>query len=361
MAVELPDGSTARYDYDAFGRRIRKTLNGQKGQGAELVTEFLWQANNLIAESRSDGIYRSFVYEPGSFKPLVQLEGEGEQAEVYHYQLDHLGTPLALTHHDGHTAWQVRYRAYGNVWKQELAEVDTPLRFQGQYFDAETGLHYNRHRYYQPDTGRFITPDPIGLAGGLNNYQYAHNPTGWVDPLGLSNVPGQCPPVSTVPEGVPLSQHRFDEILKTPKGERPSPELYLPSAYIDAHLAQFDNGATRFMTQSNLEKYGIGQRDGTSFVMPNAEADRLLSVTRGNARGMEDALGLPNGFLESNNLVRVDINTPAKFNLRIPSGNEAGSNELWIPGGKLPNGNSEAIIDVKNMQFSDYLVTPLVF
>ncbi|MNE43479.1 hypothetical protein D3C80_1376550 [compost metagenome] len=167
--------------------------------------------------------------------------------------------------------------------------------------------------------------------------------------------------MSTVPEGVPLSQHRFDEILKTPKGERPSPELYLPSAYIDAHLAQFDNGATRFMTQSNLEKYGIGQRDGTSFVMPNAEADRLLSVTRGNARGMEDALGLPNGFLESNNLVRVDINTPAKFNLRIPSGNEAGSNELWIPGGKLPNGNSEAIIDVKNMQFSDYLVTPLVF
>ncbi|MNR18659.1 hypothetical protein D3C85_1353960 [compost metagenome] len=110
-----------------------------------------------------------------------------------------------------------------------------------------------------------------------------------------------------------------------------------------------------------MEKYGIGQRDGTSFVMPNAEADRLLSVTRGNARGMEDALGLPNGFLESNNLVRVDINTPAKFNLRIPSGNEAGSNELWIPGGKLPNGNSEAIIDVKNMQFSDYLVTPLVF
>ncbi|WP_429167714.1 RHS domain-containing protein [Aeromonas rivipollensis] len=126
IAVELPYGSTARYDYDAFGRRISKTLNGQKGQGAELVTEFLWQANYLIAESRSDGIYRSFVYEPGSFKPLVQLEGEGDQAEVYHYQLDHLGTPLALTHHDGHTAWQVRYRAYGNVWKQELAEVETP-------------------------------------------------------------------------------------------------------------------------------------------------------------------------------------------------------------------------------------------
>ncbi|WP_429232957.1 RHS repeat-associated core domain-containing protein [Aeromonas salmonicida] len=84
----------------------------------------------------------------------------------------------------------MRYRTYGNMWWEELAEVATPLRFQGQYFDAETGLHYNRHRDYQSETGRFITPDPIGLAGGLNNYQYAPNPTGWVDPRGLSNVPG---------------------------------------------------------------------------------------------------------------------------------------------------------------------------
>lgn len=175
-------------------------MSGAKG---ELVTEFLWQANNLIAESsyqlgndkhRTDEQYRSFIYEPGSFKPLVQLEGEGQDAEVFHYQLDHLGTPLALTRDNGATAWQVRYRAYGNVWREEITEVATPLRFQGQYFDAETGLHYNRHRYYQPETGRFITPDPIGLAGGLNNYQYAPNPTGWVDPLGLTNIPGQCPP-----------------------------------------------------------------------------------------------------------------------------------------------------------------------
>ncbi|MFM5169662.1 RHS repeat domain-containing protein, partial [Aeromonas veronii] len=199
IRAELPDGTTAHYDYDAFGRRIRKTVSGTKG---ELVTEFLWQANNLIAENsyqlsddkrRADEQYRSFIYEPGSFKPLVQLEGEGQDAEVFHYQLDHLGTPLALTRDNGATAWQVRYRAYGNVWREEIAEVATPLRFQGQYFDAETGLHYNRHRYYQPEKGRFITPDPIGLAGGLNNYQYAPNPIGWVEPLGSMNKPGQCP------------------------------------------------------------------------------------------------------------------------------------------------------------------------
>ncbi|WP_328797820.1 RHS repeat-associated core domain-containing protein, partial [Marinobacter mangrovi] len=72
-----------------------------------------------------------------------------------------------------------------------------PLRFQGQYYDPETGLHYNRHRYYNPANGRFMTPDPIGLAGGLNNYQYVPNPTGWVDPLGLACVPKDEPAPSS--------------------------------------------------------------------------------------------------------------------------------------------------------------------
>ena len=60
-----------------------------------------------------------------------------------------------------------------------------PIRFQGQYYDQETGLHYNRHRYYDPQTGQFIGKDPVGYAGGLNLYRYADNPVGWIDPLGL--------------------------------------------------------------------------------------------------------------------------------------------------------------------------------
>nr|WP_256574525.1 MULTISPECIES: RHS repeat-associated core domain-containing protein [unclassified Pseudomonas] len=67
--------------------------------------------------------------------------------------------------------WSAKYRAYGNLAALDVSEIDNPLRFQGQYFDAETGLHYNRHRYYNPGTGRFLTPDPIKLAGGLNNHQ----------------------------------------------------------------------------------------------------------------------------------------------------------------------------------------------
>jgi RHS repeat-associated protein len=66
--------------------------------------------------------------------------------------------------------------------------VVNPIRFQGQYHDHETGLHYNRYRYYDPGVGRFISKDPIGYAGGLNLYAYAPNPIGWVDPLGLTST-----------------------------------------------------------------------------------------------------------------------------------------------------------------------------
>jgi RHS repeat-associated protein len=72
------------------------------------------------------------------------------------------------------------------TWQTSAEPVQQNLRFQGQYFDAETGLHYNRYRYYDPDCGRFISQDPIGLRGGVNIYQYAPNPVGWADPLGLA-------------------------------------------------------------------------------------------------------------------------------------------------------------------------------
>lgn len=185
-SVIKPDGSTWHYEYDAFGRRIAKT-NGLTR------TEFLWQGDRLIAEEIGDQ-YRTYIYEPDSFKALALVDGYGpEQARIYYYHLDHLGTPQELTNTQGDLVWSVTYRAYGNVVRAVVQEIDNPLRFQGQYYDPETGLHYNRHRYYNPNTGRFQTPDPIGLAGGLNNYQYVPNPTGWVDPLGLVSQPKNGP------------------------------------------------------------------------------------------------------------------------------------------------------------------------
>ncbi|WP_249126436.1 RHS repeat-associated core domain-containing protein, partial [Aeromonas popoffii] len=322
------------------GRRIRKTVNGAKG---EQVTEFLWQANNLIAESsyqlgddkrRTDEQYRSFIYEPGSFKPLVQLEGEGTDAEVFHYQLDHLGTPLALTRDNGATAWQVRYRAYGNVWREEIAEVATPLRFQGQYFDAETGLHYNRHRYYQPETGRFITPDPIGLAGGLNNYQYAPNPTGWVDPLGLTNVKEN---------GLNNIDGKASPSLQGGPEEPPS----VVAAQARQHIMLSDNQGFN-ISPSSWDQYPSIGRDGT-FVTDKHGAVKYfgevnsdsVTISQSTASIIEKDMGLnPGSLSEGFNVRRID--GISEMNPRSPL---SGNDYFKGPGQHLPGGAPELVID----------------
>ncbi|EUC19011.1 RHS repeat-associated core domain containing protein-containing protein [Burkholderia sp. BT03] len=109
---------------------------------------------------------------------------------TYFYQNDHLGTPLELVDESGKVVWLGGYRAWGalrgaKLANGEAAETGNLIRAQGQYHDEELGLHYNRYRYYEPYSGRFISKDPIGLAGGINVYQYAPNPITWVDPLGL--------------------------------------------------------------------------------------------------------------------------------------------------------------------------------
>jgi RHS repeat-associated protein len=175
------------YRYDAFGRRISKTVDDK-------TTEFFWQGDHLVAESRREH-YRSYLYEPGTLRPLAMLDGKGpRQACPFYYQLDHLGTPQELTDCSGEIVWAAQYTAHGRLTRlnRDTDQVlDQPLRFQGQYFDAETGLHYNRHRYYNPDLGRYLTQDPVKLAGGLNGYRYELNPTARVDPLGLNS---SCPP-----------------------------------------------------------------------------------------------------------------------------------------------------------------------
>jgi RHS repeat-associated protein len=98
---------------------------------------------------------------------------------------DPVGVPLELRDPDGKIVWSARLSAWGKRQREGPAIFTCPIRFQGQYWDAETGLHYNRFRYYDPATARYISPDPIGLVGGLNFFTYAPNPLSWIDPLGL--------------------------------------------------------------------------------------------------------------------------------------------------------------------------------
>ncbi len=93
--------------------------------------------------------------------------------------------------------------------------------------------------------------------------------------------------------------------------------------------------------------------------MPSVEADKLVEQAGGNIQVLADSLGLPTEMLEGNELVRVDFPNPVELGLRMPSGNEAGANEYWLAGGKLPEGGSEAILDVGNVESSRYNVSKL--
>jgi RHS repeat-associated protein len=151
------------------------------------------------------------------------------------YQCDHLGTPQELTDSQGNMAWTAQYKAWGQVTEQRSQwarqhGVMNPIRFQGQYHDHETGLHYNRYRYYDPSVGRFISQDPIGYAGGLNLFEYAPNPSNWVDPSGLAKKGAQS-------GGTPKQAQS-----KVRRGQAPAeitridePEQSVPSSQWHAH------------------------------------------------------------------------------------------------------------------------------
>jgi RHS repeat-associated protein len=185
IEVRNENGSVVRMTYDPLGRRIAKTEHG--GDGYPLgETRFMWDGLRLLQEHRHSQT-SLYVYENEGYEPLARIDGSGPLQKIRYYHNDLNGLPEQLTEADGHTVWQATYRVWGNT----LEEVREPyyieeqnLRFQGQYLDRETGLHYNTFRFYDPDVGRFTTPDPIGLAGGLNLYQYAPNPFTWIDPWG---------------------------------------------------------------------------------------------------------------------------------------------------------------------------------
>ena len=103
--------------------------------------------------------------------------------------VDQVGLPKEMTDETGELIWYAKYKTWGKVEEEHnLKQTHQPFRFQNQYYDEETGLHYYLMRYYEPDSGKFVNQDPISLLGGMNLSQYSPNPLMWVDPLGLSGI-----------------------------------------------------------------------------------------------------------------------------------------------------------------------------
>jgi RHS repeat-associated protein len=175
--IRVLDGTNqiAEYTYNGSGQRIKKVTQ------TETRIFHYDLAGHLIAETNQNGqMLAEYVY---LGVQLLSMIRPGEV--VYYYHNDHLGTPQVLTNDSQTISWKAVYKPFGEA-VPSIQTVENPFRFPGQYYDPETGLHYNYFRYYNPQAGRYITPDPIGLEGGINLFVYVdNNPLSLIDPFGL--------------------------------------------------------------------------------------------------------------------------------------------------------------------------------
>nr|ART38311.1 G285 [uncultured bacterium] len=189
--VSLSGTLLATYHYDHRHRRTRKETTAAAPQGAATVLYTYDDNDHLLAETDATGPIRSYVWRDDT--PVAQIEHRPTRKVLY-LETDHLGTPTAARNEAGVLVWRWEADAFGSTLPDEDPDGDgqattVNLRLPGQVFDPESGLHYNQARYYDPTSGRYLSPDPIGLAGGVNTYLYANaNPLRYSDPLGLDAI-----------------------------------------------------------------------------------------------------------------------------------------------------------------------------
>jgi RHS repeat-associated protein len=200
--VTRPDGKEVGFEYDALGRRTAKIYHGT-------ITRWVWDGNTPLHEwkyglkerpkvivdefgdvskDREEPVddLISWLFDEGTFKPAGKLKGGAVQSII----TDYLGTPVEMYDSAGKQTWGVEYDVYGKIRKSSVGgAVDCPFRYQGQYEDEETGLYYNRFRYYDAHQGIYISTDPISIQGGLNVNAYVHDPNIFVDVFGLAIAP----------------------------------------------------------------------------------------------------------------------------------------------------------------------------
>jgi len=177
-SIEISSSTVGEYVYNASNQRTEKTVSS-------VTTHYVYgQGGLLYGEYDASGnMIREYVYLNG--EPLAQIDDVASSDVVTYLHTDHLGSPRYGTNSGGTQVW---------AWDSDAFGIGTPtgsvtvnLRFPGQYFDDESDLHYNWNRYYNPETGRYISSDPIGLDGGLNTYLYANaSPVMLIDPRGLT-------------------------------------------------------------------------------------------------------------------------------------------------------------------------------
>ena len=191
--IKKPAGNTEiwTYAYDPFGRRLSKERQDKLAWTSTEPkrTHFVWEGSRLLQEYTYKGSYTYIYTDQDSYEPLAQVfhNNQDEAQYLAYFHNDQVGIPREMTDIHGNLLWYGEYTAWGRLKKdgRVYKNAHQPFRLQNQYYDEETGLHYNLMRYYEPEAGRFVNQDPIGLWGGSNLYRFAPNAQGWTEPSGF--------------------------------------------------------------------------------------------------------------------------------------------------------------------------------
>ncbi|MFD8870048.1 putative T7SS-secreted protein [Streptomyces sp. NPDC059590] len=332
-SVTTPDGTVWRYLYDPLGRRTAKQRLAADGETVVERTDFTWDGAILAEQTttvpgRTDLV--TLTWDHDGLQPVAQSEritDATSQREIdrrfFAIVTDVVGTPTELVDESGEIAWRTRTTLWGSTTWASGSTAYTPLRFPGQYYDPESGLHYNVHRYYDPETARYATPDPLGLAPAPNPATYVHNPHTWADPLGLSPYKRANKAADKV---VNNAQNGVRKELKpyegSPRGYHghlsPTRELEILSNPDAVYLSQGKSGRMLFHQGEDIViTEGPGSRAGQIVTSYGPSGPRMESGVKAFGGSPEEP-GLP--------ITRDQI-----INGKIPSGGNpiAPAKEIW--------------------------------
>ncbi|MEU7556487.1 DUF6531 domain-containing protein [Streptomyces sp. NPDC044571] len=221
-SVTTPDGSVWCYRYDALGRRVSKQRLAASGLAPIEQVSFVWD-DSLLCEQTTTGAALphpvALTWDHDGLHPLTQTERilapdapqELIAERFFSIVTDLIGTPSELIDDAGNLAWRMRSTLWGTTTWAATSTTYTPLCFPGQYFDPETGLHYNYFRHYDPEVAQYLTPDPLGLAPAPTPRSYVSNPHTWSDPLGLKPCKKATEDLNWNEKSRPTFGHTFSE------------------------------------------------------------------------------------------------------------------------------------------------------
>jgi RHS repeat-associated protein len=298
-SVKTPGGEVVDIVYDAFARRVMKRI--VRDDRVTSVRRFVWDDEALAheiheaASASGDPVVqqRTYCFRPGTVYPLAHVDAvpDGSRSlreEWAHYVNDRTERPSLLVSGDGEILARLETTVWGRASGSAGAKASTPLRYPGQYEDAETGLSYNRFRYYDPEVGRYISADPIGLEGGLRPTGYANNqPLLVVDPEGLDPV------IATV-SGSSGTFKRGSQKSSVEQGGGKNPKLHpivdqsLPPAVNKQYPGGPDPtscGEPRALT-AYIEQWEIDNRGGKSLDPDNPEDHADIRKCMGSITSM---------------------------------------------------------------------------